>query len=417
MMEERSYRRSHPWISFRPGFERATPQLWSLLGQVAARCEQVARAILPPAAAAEMHKLYLVKGARATTAIEGNTLTEAQVRDRLEGQLELPISQEYLGREVDNVLQACEDIFARVMAGETPPLTRDWIEEANRIVLAGLEGHLEEGVVPGEVPTFAVGVARYPGAPREDCRFLLERLCDWLEEDAVWPDLERHLGSTIAVAMLRAILAHLYIAWIHPFGDGNGRTARLTEFLILARAGVPSPATHLLSNHYNLTRADYYRHLDRSSRANDGHGDALGFIVYSLQGLLDGLEEQCRYVEGVQSWLAWEHYVYWRFRLHPRSPAMNRRREVVLVLGRHGEAARKRDIPDLAPALVRLYSARTAKTLTRDLNWLLEHELIEREADGYRAPVHMMQQFLPPPRVTAPRARNREDRNSRVSAT
>ncbi len=417
MMEGGAYRRSHPWISFRAGFERATPQLWSLLGQVAARCEQVARAVLPPAAAAEMHKLYLVKGARATTAIEGNTLTEAQVRDRLEGQLELPISQEYLGREIDNVLGACGDIFTRVMAGETLPLTRDWIEEANRIVLAGLEDHLEEGVVPGEVPTFAVGVARYPGAPREDCRFLLERLCDWLEEDAVWPDLERHLGSTTAVAMLRAILAHLYIAWIHPFGDGNGRTARLTEFLILARAGVPSPATHLLSNHYNLTRADYYRQLDRSSQANGGRGDALGFIVYSLRGLLDGLEEQCRYVEEVQSRLAWEHYVYWRFRLHPRSPAMNRRREVVLVLGRHGEAARKRDIPDLALALARLYSTKTTKTLTRDLNWLLENELIEKEADGYRAPVHMMQQFLPPPRVTASRARSGELRNLRVSAT
>lgn len=394
-MEERAYSRSHPWISFRPGFERATPQLWSLLGQVAARCEQVARAVLPPAAATEMHKLYLVKGARATTAIEGNTLTEAQVRDRLEGQLELPISQEYLGREVDNVLRACEDIFARVMAGEPPPLTRDWIEEANRIVLAGLEDHLEEGVVPGEVPTFSVGVARYPGAPREDCRFLLERLCDWLEEDAAWPDLEQHLGSAIAVAMLRAILAHLYIAWIHPFGDGNGRTARLTEFLILARAGVPSPATHLLSNHYNLTRANYYRQLDRSSRANGGRGDALRFIVYSLQGLLDGLEEQCRYVEGVQSWLAWEHYVYWKFRLHPRSPAMNRRREVVLVLGRHAEPARKREIPDLAPALARLYSTKTAKTLTRDLNWLLANELLEKEADSYRAPVHTMQQFRP----------------------
>ena len=65
MTDERPYERSHPWISFRAGLGRATPQLWSLLGQVAARCEQVARAVLPPAAAAEMHKLYLIKGARA----------------------------------------------------------------------------------------------------------------------------------------------------------------------------------------------------------------------------------------------------------------------------------------------------------------------------------------------------------------
>ena len=342
-----------------------------------------------------MHKLYLVKGARATTAIEGNTLTETQVRGRLDGQLELPISQEYLGQEVDNVLRACEDIFRRIAAGEPPRLTPDWIREANRLVLAGLEGHLEEGVVPGEVPTFSVGVGRYSGAPREDCHLLLERLCEWMEENAVWPDLEEHLGGAVATAVLRAILAHLYIAWIHPFGDGNGRTARLTEFLILARAGVPSPATHLLSNHYNLTRAEYYRQLDRSSRANRGRGDALAFIVYSLQGFLDGLEEQCRYVEGVQSWLAWEHYVYWRFRLHPRSPAMNRRREVVLVLGRHAEPAKKRDIPDLDPGLARLYSTRTTKTLTRDLNWLLANELLEEHGSEYRAPVHTMQQFLP----------------------
>lgn len=395
MTDERPYERSHPWISFRAGLERATPQLWSLLGQVTARCEQVARAVLPPAAAAEMHKLYLIKGARATTAIEGNTLTEEQVRDRLDGQLELPISQEYLGREVDNVLRACEDIFRRLTAGEPPRLTPDWIREANRLVLAGLEEHLEEGVVPGEVPTFSVGVGRYSGAPREDCHFLLERLCEWLEDDAVWPDLEEHLGSAVGAAVLRAILTHLYIAWIHPFGDGNGRTARLTEFVILARAGVPSPATHLLSNHYNLTRAEYYRQLDRSSRARAGRGDALGFVVYSLRGFLDGLEEQSRYVEEVQSRLAWEHYVYWRFRLHRRSPAMHRRREVVLALGRHMEPVRKREIPDLAPALSRLYSTKTAKTLTRDMNWLLANELLEREGDTYRAAVRMMQRFLP----------------------
>ena len=74
---------------------------------------------------------------------------------------------------------------------------------------------------------------------------------------------------------------------------------------------------------------------------------------------------------------------------------MNRRREVVLVLGRHAEPARKRDIPDLAPALARLYSTKTTKTLTRDLNWLLANDLLEKDGGEYRAPVHRMQQLLP----------------------
>lgn len=55
-------------------------------------------------------------------------------------------------------------------------------------------------------------------------------------------------------AIFKAVVAHLYLAWIHPVGDGNGRTARLVEFQILLSSGVPSPAAHLLSNHYNQTR-------------------------------------------------------------------------------------------------------------------------------------------------------------------
>ena len=166
---------------------------------------------------------------------------------------------------------------------------------------------------------------------------------------------DRHEGRT-ASAILRAVFVHLYIAWIHPFGDGNGRTARLAEFMILAREGVPSPCAHLLSNHYNVTRAEYYRQLDRSSRANAGRGDPLGFLVYSLQGFVDGLREQSRLIAGIQLKLAWEHFVYGKFQRIRSSSAMRRRREVTLALGRVGTPVHKRAIPDLSPDLARLYA-------------------------------------------------------------
>lgn len=50
------------------------------------------------------------------------------------------------------------------MEGRPPVLTPDWIAGANRRLLAGLEEHLEEGVVPGEVPAHPAGVKRYRGA-------------------------------------------------------------------------------------------------------------------------------------------------------------------------------------------------------------------------------------------------------------
>jgi len=395
LTDDREYRRTHPWISFRHHLERADPLHWALLGEAAARCDHIARAVLPPADARQLHQVSLVKGARATTAIEGNTLSEEQIAAHLEGRLELPPSQEYLQREVDNVLTAVNDIFGDIVGGQPPVLTPDWIAGANRRLLAGLEEHLEEGVVPGRIPSHPVGVLRYRGAPRADCALLLDRLCRWLEGDD-WPVRpDRHEDRT-ASAILRAVFVHLYIAWIHPFGDGNGRTARLAEFMLLAREGVPSPCAHLLSNHYNVTRAEYYRQLDRSSRANSGRGDPLGFLLYSLRGFVDGLREQGESIAGVQLRLAWEHFVYGEFQQIRSSSAMRRRREVTLALGRAGTPVRKRAIPDLSPGLARRYAEKTGKTLTRDMNWLVQRGFLEKGQDGYRAKVESMRAFQPP---------------------
>ena len=106
-------------------------------------------------------------------------------------------------------------------------------------------------------------VGSYRGAPWQDCEYLVgDGRCEWLESGDFEPP---NREWEIPYALLKAVMAHLYIAWIHPFDDGNGRTARLMELQILLAAGVPMPATHLLSNHYNATRAEYYRQLDAAS--------------------------------------------------------------------------------------------------------------------------------------------------------
>ena len=395
-MSSREYERSHPWIRFEADLRAAPARLWARLGQAVALCREIAGAALPPGNAAEMYEIYLVKGVQATTAIEGNTLSVEQIRERVEGRLELPPSQAYLGQEVDNVVRACDAIAAAVRGGGTPRLTPDWIADCNRQVLDGLDAHLDEGVVPGAIPTHAVGVGRYRGAPRADCAFLLDRLCRWLEDGPRLTTFDQEDDDRIATAMLHAVLAHLYLAWIHPFGDGNGRTARLVEFMLLARAGVPLTSAQLPSNHYNLTRAEYYRQLDRASRAGGGRGDPLGFIGYAAQGLVDGLKEQCRYVGAVQLSIAWRHFVFDRFRRERRSPAIERRRELVLALSARDRPAPRAELRRLDPAVAERYAGKTDKTLTRDVNWLVAEDLIERQAGGYRARSARMRSFLPP---------------------
>jgi Fic family protein len=167
-------------------------------------------------------------------------------------------------------------------------LTPEKIKEYNRLILAGLE--LEEGVVPGEVAPRRPAVGRYLGPPREDCDHLLAELCDWLNSDAFDPPND---DLVIPYAILKAVTAHLYVAWIHYFGDGNGRTARCVELQILVASGrIPTPAGHLPSNHYNITRDEYYRQLDASSREHDGN--PLPFLAYAVRGFVEELRNNFR---------------------------------------------------------------------------------------------------------------------------
>jgi len=119
--------------------------------------------------------------------------------------------------------------------------------------------------------------------------------------------------------------------------------------MLLARAGVPLTSAQLLSNHYNLTRSEYYRQLDRASRAEGGRGDPVGFVLYALRGLVDGLEEQYRHISAMQLSIAWEHFVFRRFREERRSPALSRRRELVLALTAEDEAVPRGRLLSLIP--------------------------------------------------------------------
>src|ERR1700677_2906382 len=90
------YETSHPWIKFQLDLQAASPLLWIELGEAASKCEHIAGVALNPQTADELHSLYMAKGAHATTAIEGNTLTEEQVLQLYNNKLTLPPSQEYL---------------------------------------------------------------------------------------------------------------------------------------------------------------------------------------------------------------------------------------------------------------------------------------------------------------------------------
>jgi len=367
-MSQSEYLETHPFLNFQPDLRRAGPRFWALLGEAKSKSEHLSNAPLLPRTFHELHQIYLAKGAAATTAIEGNTLSEKEVRGVLEGSFKAPPSKAYLQQEVQNILDASTTLLVR--DGKKTLSVSDLLA-FNRQALEKLP--FEPEVTPGDFRLHRVTVGGYfPPEPRF-LPELLERFVHWMGEFStrIAPGMEMH------TAVLKAILAHLYLVWIHPFGDGNGRTARLLEAQILLEVGFPTPAVHLLSNFYNQTRSRYYRELDRAGRSRD----VLPFVEYALEGLVDGLKEQISFVQAQQLEVLWRNLIHETF-AGKHGEAAHRRRELALALRiEDGPVALKR-LPLLTPELAQHYAQLSSKTLTRDVNELERLDLVRLDKRG-----------------------------------
>lgn len=181
------------------------------------------------------------------------------------------------------------------------------------------------------------------------------------------------------------------MAWIHAFGDGNGRTARVVEVRFLMEAGVPSSAAHLLSNHYNLTRTEYYRRLSHASKSG---GDVTEFLRYSVDGFLDQLREQLKLVKQYQWDTAWENYIY---ELFGNDKSLADKRQIKLLLGLSARNAwvEKSELKRLDVDLAAEYAMKTSRTISRDINRLAEQNLIVWQGSKVRANKSLILAFLP----------------------
>ncbi|MCD8491190.1 MAG: Fic family protein, partial [Geovibrio sp.] len=95
---------------------------------------------------------------------------------------------------------------------------------------------------------------KYFAPPERDIARLVKEFCDWFNTElkSVHP-------------LIRACLAHYHLSLIHPFGDGNGRTARSVEAAILKKAGYRY-LYRSIGIYYKENRTEYYRCFRKSRK-------------------------------------------------------------------------------------------------------------------------------------------------------
>jgi Fic family protein len=295
------------------------------LGKCVAMINCIGMMPIAPAVQAEFRRVSFERGAQATTAIEGNTLSDAELQQVLDG-IDLPESRKYQAREVENALHAMSQVWADVVqAGSRSEVSPKLLMDINGMIGKNL-GNLYDGI-PGRFRADRRHVGKYLAPPEQHVEKLVADFCRWLREE-----FRYHSGKQpMENAIIQAIVAHVYFEWIHPFADGNGRTGRMLEFYILLRAGLPDVTAHVLANHYNNTRQEYTAHFDNARKKRN----LTDFLSYAIQGFVDGLASTMEKVHEHVVSTVWREMIYEAFRNYTdytKKTIFVRRRELALSM-------------------------------------------------------------------------------------
>ncbi len=226
---------------------------------------------------ADMQKKALILESHHSTHIEGTALSLEQAKSILEGGKVKGVNRDD-ERELLNYKKAMD--FISKYLGKDDPVTEGIVREVHKILVKGVRG---ENADPGnyrKIQNYVVNsrtrevIYTPPGAL--DVPHLMREFVEWINKaEDVSP-------------ILVAGIAQFQFVHIHPFIDGNGRTARLLSTLILYKTGYDFKRLFTISEYYDKDRPAYYQSI-QSVRHNNM--DMTGWLEYFVIGLRSQMEE------------------------------------------------------------------------------------------------------------------------------
>lgn len=220
------------------------------------------------------HTLESIGSAR----IEGNNTTIAEY---IETKLSENKKVHPAIKEIQNIEKAMEFIEENV---NDIPVNRAFLSEMHKKIVDGLlpppDG--EGDASPGEYRKINLKINKSSHRPPE-----------WLRVDDYMNELIDFVNSkdSSKYDLLKAAIAHHRFVWIHPFGNGNGRTVRLFTYAMLVKAGfnvnvgrIINPTAVFCSN-----RNDYYKFLSEADKGSDE--GIIVWVEYVLKGLKEEIEK------------------------------------------------------------------------------------------------------------------------------
>lgn len=262
-------RKVHDLKMIEPKFDSSLTQL--IIDLEYLRRQNILRGTTPPEVFRQLQSLYFMLESIGSARIEGNNTTIIEYTNSKlnETTTESPFP------EIANLEQGMRFIEENT---KDYPLNRMFLSELHKYSVRNLPlpPHGEGDETPGVYRLKNVAILKSEHLPPEsvDVPRLMEELFRWIN-DKMPPRYD----------LLKVALAHHRFVWIHPFTNGNGRTARLFTYAMLVKYGFTLEQGRIVNPVavFCASRADYYRHLQK---ADSGTEKGLyDWCEYVLSGL------------------------------------------------------------------------------------------------------------------------------------
>jgi len=255
---------------YKPNFQY-TNKIVDNLTQIAAARELILNSPLIPQWGVTLRREAMIHSAHSSTSIEGNRLSLEQV------------SELALGKDVTAMRKDKQEVmnYLKVLENLNKHTTRKKITETDilqihkKLTKETLDNPADCGMYRNRYVVVAnriTGTIKFRPPSNAEVPGLVKDLLDWLNSPAA-NELDPVIESGIA---------HYEFVRIHPFVDGNGRTARVLAALILYLRGFDTKQFFCLDDYYDSDRQAYYKTLQR---IDQGTLDLTPWLEYFSEGV------------------------------------------------------------------------------------------------------------------------------------
>jgi Fic family protein len=303
----------------------------------------------------ELQKIQLKMEVAGTSKIEGADFAA----NELEVAIKAETAEELRTRSQKQANAAVRTYKAIAIIPDDVPITEQLICEIHRMIVSDCdEDHCPPGRVRWNDQNVTFGTPKHRGAiGGKECEHAFHQLAAEIQTSFKQHD-----------PLIQALALHYHFASIHPFLDGNGRTARALEALMLQRAGLKDSLFIAMSNYYYDEKKTY---LDTLARVRANGHDLTEFLKFGLRGIAmqsNRLAEMIRTEVSEHIFRNMMHELFTRLENTRKRVIVKRQLMLLETLLNKGRT----EVFQLAEALKSEYSSRKVpiRALVRDINRL-----------------------------------------------